>query len=114
MTKQNQDFTMWQGEDKILEVTVKDESDVVVNLTGATIKWVLAPTVDGTVSITKETGGSGIVITDATNGVFQVTINAADTASLEGTFYHEAEVTSSASKVSKVLIGKVIIRRAAA
>ena len=33
------------------------------------------------------------MITDAANGVFEVTIDAADTVNLNGRYHHEAEVT---------------------
>ena len=37
--RENQDFTMWVGDDLDLRVTVKDDSGEVVNLTGFTIEW---------------------------------------------------------------------------
>lgn len=113
MTKQNQDFVMWAGDNKLIDVTVVDGDGVAVDITGATIKWVLAKTAGDSALVTKTTG-DGITITDAAAGKFRVTLVPADTESLAGVYYHEAEVTDASSQVSTVLIGKVIVYKSAA
>ena len=106
------DFVMRSGDDQIIEVTVKDESDVVVDLTGAAaIKWGLY---DGPVLGVEQavkTVGSGVTIVDAANGRFDIAIDPADTSSLEGRFHHEAEITDSASKIRTVMVGTATIKR---
>lgn len=108
MTKKNQDLEMWAGDTKKLQYTVLDENDDPVNLTNATINWWLAESATSTAILTKTTADD-ISITDAANGVFQVTINPADTQNLEGRYYHEAEVTDDAGNVATVAVGVIKI-----
>src|SRR3990167_4295716 len=91
--KMIQNFIMVAGDTKTLVVTVEDAEGTAVSITGATIKWRCARSYGKTASITKATGGSGIAITDGAGGEFTVTLNASDTVSLVGNFYHEAEIT---------------------
>ena len=110
MTTENQNFTMWSGDSKVLTVTVTDSDGAAVNLTGATINYVLKKQLGGGMNtITKATGGSGIVITDAAAGTCEITLDATDTASLLGSFYHECQVTDSYGNVSTIFIGTVTI-----
>jgi hypothetical protein len=55
----------------------------------------------GTAVVTKTTA-SGISITNATGGVFVVTIDKEDTEDLEGVYAHEAVITDSAGDISTV------------
>ena len=109
MTKQNQDFLMWSGDDKTITVTVYDNDDVVVDITGATITWELSLNVDSAALISK-TVGSGITLSDPTNGVFTITLDPTDTDSLSGRYYHEAEITDSSGDISTALIGHATIK----
>jgi hypothetical protein len=98
----NQNFTMYSGDTKILNFTVT----MTGVLTGSTIKWVLGK--GSTIYITKTTI-SGINISG--DKTFTVTINPVDTASLYGTYLHEAEITDADGNVSTVAIGKVVITK---
>lgn len=49
------------------------------DITGQTIKFHLAAGPGSTVLLTKQTGGSGVAVTDVPNRKFQVTLLAADT-----------------------------------
>lgn len=106
-----QNFDMVAGDHKTLVITVKDADGVAVNIASATIKWQCARSLGKASNISKATGGSGITITDAANGVFTVTLNPSDTNSLVGNFIHEAEVTSSGGTISTVLQGTMKINR---
>lgn len=75
------DKTIVEENDVVLVYTVIDQDNAAVNLTGSTIKWAIRETVDATVALTKTTA-SGISITNAAGGEFQVTITDADTADL--------------------------------
>lgn len=97
-------FSLYQGDDHTLTVTVKDTSGSVVDISGSTIKWQAARKTGGT-SVISYTTSDNISITDGSNGEFQVTIDASDTESLRGLYYHEAEVTFSDSTISTVLTG---------
>lgn len=69
-----------------LQVTLKDSSLVVVDLTGATVRFHMK-SVDGTVKIDET-----MTITDAENGVVQYDWQVGDTDTV-GTYYVEFEVT---------------------
>lgn len=109
MTETGQKFTMWSGDTKVLEVTITDASGNAVNLTGATISYVLQRSVGSTVTISKTTD-DGISITDASGGVFQITLDASDTASLSGSYYHECQITDTSGNVSTVFTGTVTMK----
>ena len=96
---------MWSGDDKTLTVTVSSD------ITAATINYSLAADVDSTAIFTKATGGSGITITDAANGVFTIDLATADTATLAGVYFHECQVTDAAANISTVFVGHVMINK---
>ena len=97
MAKTKQNFTTYVGSDEIITFTVYDENDAVKNITGATIEWGLFTSAVATVVTVSKTTGSGIVLTDPTNGVFTVTLLGSDTVALEhdNKWYHEARMTLS-------------------
>lgn len=79
---------MYRGEQMVWEFTIT-ESGVAVDLTGATVKFAVyanypsaSLTADTTAVISKTTS-SGIVLTDADAGIFELTISKADTNSIE-------------------------------
>ena len=104
------DFTITAGDTKTLSVTVTEKSDASATvITSATIAWKAAQSLRSGVLISKATGGSGISITSGTGGTFDVTLDAADTTSLLGDYYHEAQVTFSTGEISTVLKGKMTV-----
>lgn len=108
------DFTMYAGDTKVLAVTVLDNVGDPVDITGTDIRWWMAKNakkIGADVLLKKETGGDGIVITDGPGGVFEVTLDSADTENLKGPYYHEAEVDD-AGVISTVLTGKATINLA--
>jgi hypothetical protein len=84
------------GDDLDINVTVAD-----LDITGAAVRWEAFPWPDydpkvasepsETPVITKLTG-SGITITDGPAGEFTVALVAADTDTLEGYYFHEAQI----------------------
>ena len=88
---------MVQGESKILAYAVTNEAGVAVNVTGATCLWELSRTPGGIAILTKTTS-SGISVSGTT---IEVTIDAADTVTLEGLYYHELTILDTASNTSK-------------
>lgn len=109
-----QDVTMHSGDSKTLTVTVyKDTAHTVVkDITGATVKYEARRNANsrGTATIVKSVG-SGIVLTDPTNGVFVVTLAATDTNGLSGDFYHEAEVTDAGGDKQTAMTGTLTISK---
>lgn len=120
MAVTSQKDTMWAGNKRVQRFTVTDEDAVgspAKDLTGFTAKWALSRfNAAGTEFlttpvVTKTTGGGGIVITDATNGILEVTLDVADTSALFGTFYFELEVVDGSSNPLVVATGTLTINK---
>ena len=106
-----QDFTMTEGDTKLIDVTVKDRNTGdPVNITGVTISWKVFKGYGKTAALTKTTA-SGISITDGANGVFRITITAGDTANFVGTYNHAAQVPFSDSTIQPVLRGTMTVEQ---
>lgn len=113
MTSENQNFEMYEGEDKTLTITVVDVAGAAVNLTDATIKWQVKRNVDDTSPLIEKTTAGGITITDAEGGVFTIALADTDTANLGGEgYHHEAEVTDVSGNISTVTRGVMTIKKA--
>jgi hypothetical protein len=91
------------GDTRVIEVTVNDA------LTGATLRWGLFR-MNFDPLFMKDTG-NGIVMTDAENGVFHITVDPEDTAGLCGEFYHEVEAIFPSGAVHTLFTGKVKIQK---
>lgn len=106
---QQQNFIMCSGDTRTLTVTVNDRvTGDPIDLTGASIAWVLAKNNKSTAEIEKSVG-SGITVATPASGVFVVTINPADTTDLDGIYYHEAQVTDASGRVVTVMRGRATI-----
>ena len=107
------DFKIVANNDVLLQFTVVDSAGAVVSLVGASIKWE-ARLRTGAAAVLTKTTSSGISITNGANGIFQVTIDAADTITLAGKYIHEAIITLSGDSVtltnSDVTAGTLTIR----
>jgi hypothetical protein len=107
-----QNFEIHAGDDLVIPVTVTDEAGQAVDLTGAAVGWQAArgtPQRFGTTPVVSKASGSGIAVTDPAGGVFEITLEAADTQGLRGAFYHEAEVTDAAGKKTTVMAGTMTV-----
>jgi gamma-glutamyl:cysteine ligase YbdK (ATP-grasp superfamily) len=99
---------MRKGDTLILEFTVTENSTA-KDITGATVKWQAARTVTSASVVSKSTG-SGITLTDPTNGVLQVSIASADTKDLSATeYHHELEVTDASSNIHTAAVGTMTL-----
>jgi hypothetical protein len=113
------DFAMHSGDDRILQYTVVDEDDAVVDITGATFTFELSKYDDtkptgigapkGSPLFTK-TVGSGITLITPASGRVDVALLPADTADLKGDHYHELEMVLS-GVTSTVAFGKLTIHK---
>lgn len=101
MSRTNQNVTMWQGEAKTLVSPIVNAAGTAVSLTGAAISWRLYDVTTGVVLLTKTTAAGSVALstTTATNDTVTVTLDPADTVSLEGAYYHEAAITGSQAAV---------------
>ncbi len=119
MTVENQNVTIFSGDDHTLIITVDDGEDtpVPIDITGFTIWWHAARKsssgkFSSKSSITKDNDLiGGIIITDGPNGVFEVDLDKADTAALSGNLYHEAQVRDLAGNISTVMTGDLEVKR---
>lgn len=105
MADTDQNITLYAGEIKTVSVTVTDlNAGAVEDLTSATISWKVK---SGTTTALSKTVGSGITLdSDPTTGVFTISLQAADTSSLSGTYSHEARVTLSDGTVATLFTGQ--------
>lgn len=107
MTKTNQNFTVYAGEDK--DIVVTDDSGV--DISAATeITWVMSESeLSELPTLSKTLTGGGIAITNGPAGEFTITLAVADTQNVpHGHYYHEAEIALG-GKVSKSLEGTVTL-----
>lgn len=114
--KSAQNFTMWQSDSLLLNVAVTDASNNPVDITGATIEWVLQYNVASVSELVKKTTSSGITITDATNGKFQIELDSTDTAGNQfgaGNFYHQCRVVDVSGHGETVFIGNITMTASA-
>lgn len=114
MAATNQHVTMWAGESKRLEVTIKDEAGTVIDITGLRVQWALRPHPrQGTAILHYDNQNLGNVsVVNAAGGVCRVTIPASATRTLEGVHYHEMKLTDADGLEHTVLTGKLTINAA--
>lgn len=113
MTATGQNFTIYQGDDKEIFVTTYDENDVILDITNCTLNWVVYRRYPENIVLTKITG-SGITITDPTNGIFRVDFDPNDTLSLLGEYNHECELTDTNLNISTLLVGTMNVYKSKA
>lgn len=113
MTATGQNFTMYQGDDKVLEVTVLDDNDNIVNISNTNLAYVVYRQTSEDIVIQKTTT-SGIDITAPSSGIFQITLNPVDTLSLKGHFLHECELKDVEGRITTIFTGHVDIYRSIA
>lgn len=107
VAERNQNFEMFAGDTENVVVTVT-EGGSPINLSGATIRWVMKRAGSVTPLISK-TSPAGITITDTAGGKFTISLMPADTEDQRGDYYHEAEVTDASGNVSTVMTGRAAI-----
>lgn len=115
MTKIDQDFTMWQGEDVVITVPVTNGTGTPVSLTGATaVLWRVYDGLKATTVALSKTLGSGIALADSadTDDAVVITLDPADTESLSpGRYYHECRVTDSGGDEQVIFVGDLILKQ---
>ena len=106
-----QNIEIYRGDNRTFKVTVKDGDGVVVDITGASIKFSVKEEISDTSYVIQKTVGSGINITDAANGEYEVYIVPADTQNLDTKVYeYDSELTTSAPKVYTVVRGEFTVQ----
>jgi hypothetical protein len=116
MALKNQDFAIYAGNDEELDISLFGENGDPLDLTGSTVLWVLASAYDPGVALLSKSSApmSGILITNAVQGMVIVTIDHEDTIDLGGQPYvHEAAVVNVDGATTTVLTGTVTIDKSA-
>ena len=109
MTEAAQNFEMVIGNDVDVEITVKDTDGVIKDITGASVKFAVAPSRGDPVSFTKVTP-TEITIAVGSDGKFVVHIDPIDTADLEeGVYVFEAETTDISGNIVAVTLGRILL-----
>ena len=106
------DFEMFAGDTREIVVSVVDQDGITVNLVGGIVLWQLALSkwkgdADASVLITKSSDTGEI---DLADGSFTVHLLSPDSITLEGSFYHEAQITLSDGTINTPLVGKAKIK----
>ena len=104
MTITGQNVTVYQDTNRTLEVTVYDADGVELPISGYTFSYVVYRPTSGQIVLTKATA-SGITITDAANGIFEINITPTDNASLLGLYNHECGTITPAGSDNVIFTG---------
>jgi hypothetical protein len=108
-------FCYVQGDDVLLRFAVTDENGDPANLTGTTVKFAAVknerPQPMAAISTESSPVTAIVTVTDLTGGLFEVEVDAADTADLLGTYRFEAELTDTAGDIATVGRGLLVFRR---
>lgn len=107
MTIKAQDLELYAGDTLVLNVTVTGNDGTAQNLASCTIEWGMYRQYTHTQALLKTTA-SGITITSAINGRFDIALSPADTVTMQpGLYNHEAEITDGSGNVSTVFEGRL-------
>lgn len=104
MTYTGQNLELYQGKDRIIEVTVYDDAGAPLDISGYTVTWVVYKPTTGVIVLTKTTA-DGIVLTVPASGIMEITLVPEDTQSLLGQYNHEGEITTPGGKQDVIFTG---------
>ena len=115
MTIENQNFTIYTGNNANLEALITEEDLVTPkNLTDATITWVLYDDDTDVILVTKtNTDPTEINVTDAINGLCTISLVPEDTDEFSPTkaYSHQCIVEDFNGDITTVFSGTVIVKR---
>lgn len=109
MTKTNQNYTHYKDDDKEIEVTMQNGTDL---SNANSMVWEMKEYADSdTALISKDTNG-GVDLSYGDIDQFMVTIDAADVEDIDADdeYYHEAVMTDVNGKDSTIMTGRVDLR----
>jgi hypothetical protein len=104
MTYTGQNLEVYQGKDRIIEVTVYDGYGAPLNITGSDFTWVVYRPTPGNIVLTKTTT-SGINLTVPASGLMEITLAPQDTINLLGQYNHEGEITTPTGAQDTIFTG---------
>jgi hypothetical protein len=104
------DLEMFRGDDLRVIVEVRDQDNNPVDISDAvSITWAVANSATSEILLQKELG-DGITINTDTSFFFD--ISSAESATLDGRCYQEAEVVTDQNKTYTVMSGAFIVKKA--
>jgi hypothetical protein len=110
MTATGQNFSMYQGDTRNLNVTCLGVDD----LSSSDLTWVSYRLTNNAIVLTKTTAsGGGITVSGASN-IFTVAIEPSDTLSLLGLYKHECELKDATGNISTIFVGKMTVLKSKA
>ena len=89
------------GDELVLPITVRDNDDAIVNLSGASARFAMARKPSSTttdIDSAASPATATVIFTDAANGLLTVTITDENTEALEGDYYYECKVTDNTGR----------------
>jgi hypothetical protein len=102
-----QRYELFSGNTGVFNVTVLDQDSVAQDITGASARFTVSRRAGDANPLIDLGVGTGIAITDATNGLVTITVPAADTEPLSGAYRWELEITDVAGRVATVAYGSI-------
>lgn len=117
MAVTDQRDTFYAGNVRTYPFSVDDENNPgnKLDLTGMTVAFALSKYLSASAwsktPLVEKSIGDGITITNASQGALTVTLSPDDTASLEGEFYFELEVTDASANPVVVATGRITLLR---
>jgi hypothetical protein len=115
MTSESQNFIIYAGDSKTVEVDVTDNAGNPVDLTTyTTIVWKLAINAYTSAIVTKTLALGGITCPVPASGKFYVSLIGTDTSSLAGLYYHEGTIIDGVNNKTTTITGRAIIKKAIA
>lgn len=111
-----QNFTLSAGAGLVLKITVFDDAGEPIPLAGTqSVTWKLARSVRSAPVLTKMLDAGATIITDdaaqggANCGRLDVQIDAADSAVLDGEYFHDCRLVDAAGDTSRIFYGRGFI-----
>jgi hypothetical protein len=108
----NNNYRMFAGDTKTLEMSVIDDDGLIVDISDAKIRWMMARSVNSKTTILSkgnEDSPPEIEIVLANHGRFNVYLGQDDTETLRGDYYHEAEVVLPDGTIGTPISGTITI-----
>ena len=106
----NRELEMHAGDDFKIDVTVKDDDGVIVDISAATIILFGISLIKRGVALLTKDLTNGITITNGPNGQLRITLAAVDTADLlPRTYFHELKIDIGGER-DTVLVGNFVLK----
>jgi hypothetical protein len=105
-----QNFALSVGDDQLLQIAVTNPDGSPKDLTGGSVSWCFAVG-PGNIALVTKAPGTGLTITNASGGLFQVALAAADTHGRSpGKYHHEARLTDASADHQVIMTGTMILQ----